>query len=90
MPIGCVINLYYWGQCTTAQAINFFKCIISFFISVVDTDSSFYKMVLNQTLVIEIPPEATAFDTQTLLTIGGMLLLVQAIVVIRRRRKKEE
>ncbi|MCG3221684.1 MAG: right-handed parallel beta-helix repeat-containing protein [Candidatus Heimdallarchaeota archaeon] len=64
--------------------------LLEFFISVVDTNGSFYRTVENITMIIQFPPGETGFDTITLLSIGATLLIVQALVIIRRRRKRKE
>ena len=64
--------------------------ILEFFISVVDSNGTMYRTVDNITMIINLPPGATGFDTITLLSIGATLLIVQALVILRRRRKRKE
>ncbi len=64
--------------------------ILEYYITVVDSNGTFYRTVLNYTIIIEPPVIPTGFDTITLLTLGGTLLVIQVIVVYRRRKSKEE
>lgn len=64
--------------------------LINFYISVVDANGTLHRTVTNSTMIILAPPEETAFDTITLLSIGATLLVIQALVILRRRRKNKE
>ena len=64
--------------------------IIKYYISVVDSNGTFYRSVLNYTMIFQPPIQESGFDTITLLSLGGTLLLVQVIVVYRRRKKTKE